>query len=369
MPVVSTVSLASFNTYCVQHGAPHAFYRLPGQADTHIVAQKTTGLKKLRFGPKTLAAKGFVFAPFADDKEFAKVLIAPDVVCTQSTLPVLDFIKADAKPAKKQAKAKLKEAGKKQYENLVRKIKKEIAQKGFTKIIAARLLKTKKPLGFEPATLFERLCKAYPNAFVSLVYTAQYGLWVGASPEILLTATRDSFTTYALAGTKANTPQNAKQNWGTKELEEHEIVSRYIKQCLGKIAQQPPKVNGPETVAAGNLLHLRTTFTYNKVSNSLWQKAVAALHPTPAVAGLPKKGAIQFIQKHEASKRSFYSGYLGPVNLHGQINLYVNLRCMQVLKNKLAIYVGCGITADSDPKAEWKESEIKSQTLLSVLKH
>ena len=56
------------------------------------------------------------------------------------------------------------------------------------------------------------------------------------------------------------------------------------------------------------------------------------------------------------------------LNLDKEVNLFVNLRCMNVLKNKLVVYVGCGITVDSNFTDEWKESEIKSETLLSLLK-
>ena len=125
---------------------------------------------------------------------------------------------------------------------------------------------------------------------------------------------------------------------------------------------------GPETITAGNLLHLRTMFTFHKISKNKWPEVVTQLHPTPAVAGLPKKESIDYIQKHEIANRGYYSGYLGPINIDKQVNLFVNLRCMQVLKSKLAVYVGCGITSESKPQDEWKESKMKSETLLSVLK-
>ena len=157
-------------------------------------------------------------------------------------------------------------------------------------------------------------------------------------------------------------------DWGRKEKEEQKIVSEYIIKAFKKVTKTKPAVLGPETIAAGNLLHLRTTFTFKGLAKNKWPEVVAQLHPTPAVAGLPKKESIAFINKHEQADRSFYSGYLGPVNLDNEVNLFVNLRCMQVLKNKLAVHVGCGITADSKPALEWKESKMKSQTLLGVLK-
>jgi isochorismate synthase len=157
------------------------------------------------------------------------------------------------------------------------------------------------------------------------------------------------------------------KDWGAKEKQEQKIVSDYIIQAFKTVTKKAPVITGPETITAGNLLHLRTTFVYEDVTHSSWPKVVEELHPTPAVAGWPKAGAIRFITESETAPRLFYSGYLGPVNLDKQINLYVNLRCMKVLKNKLAVFVGCGITADSKPSEEWKESKAKARTLLGVL--
>ncbi len=370
MPLVSKVSLSQFYTYCVAKNIPFAFYRLPEEKDVKVVSQTEPGTHKIVFGATSLKAGGFIFAPFVEDEHYKKVLIQPGIVCTETTLPALNFGKTNSgQPITSgTVKFKVKQTGKQQYKTLVRKIKKEIGKKNYVKIIAARVIKKAKPPKFDPAVLFSNLCKQYPQAFVSMVYTADYGLWIGASPEILLNLSNRTFKTYALAGTKANTAQNLKKDWGSKEMEEHTIVSSYISGALSKITGKQPQITGPETIAAGNLLHLRTTFNYKNASAGLWQKAVTALHPTPAIAGLPKRNAIKFIQRHEQSPRAFYSGYLGPVNINGEINLYVNLRCMHVLKNKLAIYVGCGITGNSDPEAEWVESKIKSQTLINVLK-
>jgi isochorismate synthase len=82
---------------------------------------------------------------------------------------------------------------------------------------------------------------------------------------------------------------------------------------------------------------------------------------------MPKKEALSFILAHENYNRAFYSGFLGPVHLHGQSNLFVNLRCMQLGRERAVLYVGAGITPDSVPQAEWEETVLKSNTLLAVL--
>ena len=366
MPLAKPVSLVQFFNYCLQKGLPFAFYRIPESDIIKVIAQK----QNITVKSKDLSdQKGFLFAPFQQDQANFNTLIAPDIFTTANKLPKLNFAAISKTEAGTEtAKQKIKEATKKEFIAYVKSIQREIKKGAFKKVVAARVVKKKKPEDFNPVAFFQALCKKYPTAFTTLVYTPQYGLWIGASPEILLTVDTSGFKTYSLAGTKANTPQNKALAWGQKEKEEQKIVTRYILSAFKKVTKAKPEVLGPETITAGNLLHLRTTFTYQAIAKNKWPDVVAELHPTPAVAGLPKQTSIRFIQSHELAARGFYSGYLGPLNIDAQINLFVNLRCMQVLKNKLAVHVGCGITADSIAADEWKETKMKSQTLLSLLK-
>ncbi|WP_313791385.1 chorismate-binding protein [Lacinutrix neustonica] len=112
------------------------------------------------------------------------------------------------------------------------------------------------------------------------------------------------------------------------------------------------------------------------------------MHPTPAVCGLPKATAKQFILENENYKREFYTGFLGELNCQERTsrntnrrnvennaynlvntvsNLYVNLRCMQLSDVQASIYVGGGITKDSMPKKEWEETVNKAETMKKVL--
>ena len=100
---------------------------------------------------------------------------------------------------------------------------------------------------------------------------------------------------------------------------------------------------------------------------------VLLLHPTPAVGGLPKIKAINFINFIEGYNREFYAGYLGEIgyNDNSKTDLYVNLRCMKIQKNKdnfeANLYIGCGITKDSIPENEWFETVNKAMTLKNVI--
>jgi len=360
------ISLQKFLRCYVQANLPVAFYRLPGEKEIKIVAQKKPELIEIEFDRKNSIEKGFLFAPFHESKGEKRILIQPDIFCsdidlTETQLPS----KIAIAELKNKTKSKgVKATSKKDFENLVRKIKTGIKQNSWSKIVAAGVIKQTKPKNFNETAFLKKLCIDYPNAFVSLVYTPPHGIWIGATPEVLLKVKDRTFTTYSLAGTKAN----KKKTWGVKEKEEQKLVSDYIATVISNTLNTKIEITGPATIKAGNIFHLRTTFCVRNVSHNRWPETVMALHPTPAVAGLPKKESIDFILKNEKTLRGFYCGYLGPVNLNHEINLYVNIRCMRVLKKILAVHVGCGITSNSKPAAEWQEAKNKSKTLLRVLK-
>src|SRR5205807_1975632 len=100
--------------------------------------------------------------------------------------------------------------------------------------------------------------------------------------------------------------------WRKKEKREQKIVSDFILDAFKFFTSKKPEIIGPKTIQAGELSHLRTVFFYKGLKHELWEQAVETLHPTPAVAGVPKLQAIDFIMKHEKQNREFYSGYLGP---------------------------------------------------------
>jgi isochorismate synthase len=94
---------------------------------------------------------------------------------------------------------------------------------------------------------------------------------------------------------------------------------------------------------------------------------VSELHPTPAVCGLPKQAAMDFIQSIEKHQRSYYSGFQGPVNIDDKLQLFVNLRCMQVMDERLILYIGCRHYCRIGRRRRMERTEIKADTLLSVI--
>lgn len=208
--------------------------------------------------------------------------------------------------------------------------------------------------------VFNKLVKKYPDAFVFLWHLPETGTWVGASPEPLLTSEGQcAFLSVALAGTRPIRQTSAE--WGAKEVDEHQWVVHFIEDRLDTL-RLPFSKGKIHTVNAGNVQHLRTDFRYNTSDPG---QVIRALHPTPAVCGLPRDEALRLIGQLEPYQRRYYTGFSGPVGQ--QIHLYVTLRCMQWFDGQVCLYIGGGITRQSIPEYEWEETNWKAQTLKDVL--
>lgn len=259
------------------------------------------------------------------------------------------------------------------FQNAVRAAVDAVKRHEFQKVVLSRQKQVPLPPRFDFLALFVELCRRYPTAFVSFFAVPQAGVWIGASPEILVGVENNRiFRTMALAGTQ---PRGALENlqqaaWTQKEIAEQAMVSRYIINCFKKIRLREFEEDGPRTVAAGNLIHLRTDFEVDMQAVNFPQLGTVMLellHPTSAVCGLPKEPAAVFIARHENYDRALYSGYIGSVNIEGESRLFVNLRCMQLQANSLILYAGAGITEDSDAEKEWRETEMKCDTMLDAV--
>jgi isochorismate synthase EntC len=94
---------------------------------------------------------------------------------------------------------------------------------------------------------------------------------------------------------------------------------------------------------------------------------VAALHPTPAVGGYPRRAALDAIRAGEALDRGWYAGPVGWLDAHGGGEFVVALRSALLAGAQATLFAGCGVVADSDPEAEYAESRIKLRVMLRGL--
>lgn len=245
-----------------------------------------------------------------------------------------------------------------QYRQLILKTVEKISQTDIRKIVISRvkIIENRKYKLFE---LFLKLTEMYPSALVYFWNDPKGECWMGATPELLLSKNGIQLKTVSLAGTK-----KPESEWTAKEIDEQQIVTDYILEAMNGLSDLESK--GPETVSAGKFQHLKSYISAIAHDDLNLPKLLEKLHPTPAVCGLPKKEAFDFIVKNEGYKRGFYTGYIGLENSDSS-EYFVNLRCAQIFRDSLRIYVGGGITADSRPDREWDETEMKSGTVLNAL--
>ena len=363
-----------------------ALYRLPYEQQVTLVAQSEGEPLELTSCEALNGLSGFVVAPFVISSELPLILIRPDVLKTYS-LPdesivagleaQLGLLKVTTSLVVGHNKPSCDERV--AYADDFARFHRCLEDSCFQKIVLSRCSVV--PLKGEttPFALFQRACEMYPRMFISLAYTPRSGMWLTATPEILLEGVDNQWRTIALAGTMKLEGEDLlgegeRLTWSTKNIQEQRFVATYLKDCLDQFANDIHE-EGPRTVRAANLVHLRSDFTFTLYDSARVGTLLQALHPTPAVCGLPKQEAYDFILDNEHTPRLYYSGFMGPLNLQPQTSnlkspthLYVSLRCMHITDCQYRLYAGGGLLKDSVEEQEWQETEAKMETMRRVLK-
>jgi len=337
---------------CIKGAQPFVFYRLPGKDEIHFIGEIPDG--------KIIAAEapGFMFNPFLRNEKTPARFIRKDNHFA-GKLDDLSSVKFSIDEVCGTDAANVK-VTKEEFCEQVRKAVKAIKQGKLEKVVLSRVEKaTVKEKN--PVAIFTTLCKKYNTAFIALVVIPGNTVWLTASPELLVSLEGDTVRSVALAGTK---PAYKNIPWGEKEEIEQQMVADYIhKVIIHNCVDVTTK--GPEEVVAGNIAHLKTE--YSGTLNTGMYQILDELHPTPATCGLPKEKALEFIKETELHQRKYYTGYLGPCNMEGKTEWFVNLRCAELFSGRANLFIGGGITTDSDPEKEWNETIMKAQTLLNVI--
>ena len=380
----------------------YAIYRLPHEDHATIIRQKDGTPVELRSLSDLNGRSGFVVAPFEVKSDQPVVLIEGEkerIPLRCPANPAADILSCHLDQAKRVERS-LDCARDDNRENGVRDDNREnggrddkrerdrddkpsnyyridfanyhsqLENGHFRKIVLARCADEDMPAGVEKMDLFYRACEMYPRLFIALVETPQSGCWLTATPEILLDGKAQDWRTIALAGTmKLEGDQlngeGETLTWSTKNIQEQRIVATYITECLEQFTGDF-REEGPRTVRAANLVHLRSDFTFKLADNEHIGDVLQALHPTPAVCGLPKREAFNFIVKNEHTPRRYYSGFMGPLQMD-DTHLYVSLRCMNIEGDKCHLYAGGGLLKDSTEELEWQETEAKMETMKRLI--
>ena len=295
-----------------EEGLPIALWRMPFQSEINLLVSFNQALELDQFDLQELK-NGFALAPFNFNEkkglflqgdllisfDFDEVIFKPtgsqNIEKTHRfKLGIIDRIEnGQDLPLYGNGKG-LKTLKSTDYRDLVNKCIDAI-QEGFVEtVVPARIKDIELPASFDLIAFFNKLCAAYENAFISFVSLPAHGSWLGATPEVLIERNEHIFRTAALAATQKYNPENSlsETTWNQKEIEEQAMVSRYIINCFKKIRLRDFTEKGPETVKAGNLLHLKTTLEVDLLATNFVELPTVMLellHPTSAVAGMPKE--------------------------------------------------------------------------------
>ncbi len=308
---------------------------------------------------------GFAMVSFDGSRKILIPSAGSDIYVEKVTSEAFHYLKKSLPAADDLAK--------KAFETIVAKAVEAIRQGQFKKVVLSRKeVMTLKDFAVE--NVLSHLKSLYPTAFVYCFFHPKAGMWLGASPEQFLQVNGTHIKTVSLAGTQL-WAENI--TWQTKEQQEQQIVTDFIKESIQEYGSDV-QVSGPYTQQAGGIVHLKSDLSAVLNDQNQLGNLIRALHPTPAVCGMPKEAAKSFLLENEGYDRRFYSGFLGELNIDfasmktDRSDLFVNLRCMEVAQtsnneSQAMIYIGCGIMADSNPEKEYIETVNKSMTMRNVL--
>lgn len=360
-----------------------AYYRLPCERHAIFVAQHAGEPETLSTVAQLDGKEGFVIAPFQPSADCPVVLIRPDekrVVRVPEKVVDAGARGGTSKSAQDSGEA-MRATGCESpcsdgYARDFECFHEQLQRGVFRKIVLARRSVGETRLSAEE--LFAETCRMYPRLFVALVCSEASGMWLMATPEVLLQGGAGRYATMSLAGTRkaaAAIPSERSDGkgveqgteWRRKDREEQQYVTDYIEACV-KTFSDDYRLQGPYTVAAAHLYHLRTDISFALRRTDALGTVLDALYPTPAVCGIPKDLARNFILRHERSPRLYYSGFVGMLSPHADTHLFVSLRCMRLLPRGVCeLYAGGGLLRESEMEKEWKETEAKMQTMRKVM--
>ncbi len=246
----------------------------------------------------------------------------------------------------------------------------------FGKVVLARVF-DRGPI--DTGLVLQRLVDRYPTCAVFSVGVGDRA-FLGASPEQLVALDGREVRTVALAGTTGrgwdettDAGLAAEMMASPKVRSEHAFVVDDISSRLATLGLVGETPSEPEVLRLARVQHLRTPITARVerrtggVSDMDVMRVASVLHPTPAVAGTPTEEALEWLTTHEDFDRGWYAAPVGWCDLDGNGELRVALRTALVDVDRVQLFAGAGIVADSDPEDELTETGVKLRALLDVM--
>ncbi len=214
----------------------------------------------------------------------------------------------------------------------------------------------------------------HPTAVTFGVINGELGSFLGSSPEFLVCANDGLVTAEAVAGTRRRDMDNDLDKVlsdellsNPKERAEHDMVVQFIKSQMEAVGVKPQVASVPSIRQLSHIQHLHTPMFGTIPNGTSVLKLAESLHPTPAVAGLPRRAALKHISDTEDMDRGWYSGPIGWLHEDGDGEFIVGLRSALVRDNEIHAFAGAGVVEGSDFAAEWRETSLKLSAICDVI--
>ncbi len=241
------------------------------------------------------------------------------------------------------------------------------------KVVLAREVVFRGDSGVSPRLVFDALWKEQGRGLAFAVVDSPGRAFVGSTPEPLVALEGRHVRTCALAGSAPRGVDTAQDRLfgqrllsSPKERWEHQLVAESIRRRLSSVATLI-SVLSPKPLRLRKIQHLWTPVEGELNQDLHVLELAERLHPTPAIGGHPTEAALDFLRKTERLERGWYCGAVGWIDGRGFGEFFVGLRSAFLSEGRAHLYAGAGIVAESDPWAEWLETQMKFRTMLSAL--
>jgi isochorismate synthase len=269
------------------------------------------------------------------------------------------------------------------YTDAVRRALDLIDDGVLSKVVLARALELTGDAPVATPAVLARLVTADPAAHAFAVDVSAPGdpaprTLVGASPELLVSRRGGTVLANPLAGSLPRCADDAENRRRVaallalaKDRAEHAHVAAQVAEVLGRFCVELDVPAEPVVIGTPTMWHLST-----RISGRLADPAdpgssalalAEALHPTPAVCGVPLTRARDTISLLEPQDRGYYSGLVGWTDRDGDGEWVVTIRSAEVCDRTVRVFAGAGVVAGSDPAAELAETAAKFGTVLRAL--
>jgi menaquinone-specific isochorismate synthase len=221
--------------------------------------------------------------------------------------------------------------------------------------------------------VLSRLGDTYPDCLRFMVAPGGGGTFFGATPEDLLSLRGRAVRTSVLAGSTGRGDTEAEDDWlaedlrnSEKDRHEHEVVLEAVREQLEPYAASV-ETGDRRVRQLATVQHLETPVRAELDRERHVLDLVEALHPTPAVGGMPGAAALEAIRETEAFDRGWYAAPVGWIDAAGDGHFAVAIRSAVARDRSVTLFAGAGIVADSDPDREWSELRLKYRPILDEL--